>query len=179
MVFIGHTNTHVNMKESVKVNTIKHRKHIRHRLRNASKNAMEHKGVRYIISGGTATGVDVVSFFIIYNYILQKSNLEFGHIHIGAHIASLCASFTLGLITNFLITKYFVFSESNIRGREQFVRYILVAAITFVGNYFMMKLLVDVFSVWPTMARLVAVGTIAILSFRLHKVFTFKVKLPN
>ncbi len=158
---------------------IKHRKHIRQRLHSLSKDAMNHKGVRYIISGGAATGVDVVSFFIIFNYILLKQDLVFGHVHIGAHIASLCVSFTLGLITNFLITKYFVFSESNIRGREQFLRYILVAVITFVGNYFMMKLLVDVFYVWPTLARLIAVGTIAVLSYRLHKVFTFKVKLPK
>jgi putative flippase GtrA len=158
---------------------VKHRKQIRQRLRTASKSAMEHKGVRYIISGGTATGVDVVSFFIIFNYILEKENLHFGHVQIGAHIASLCVSFTLGLITNFLITKYFVFNESNIRGREQFLRYMMVAVVTFFGNYFMMKLLVDVFNVWPTMARLIAVGTIAVLSYRLHKVFTFKVKLPN
>ena len=116
---------------------------------------------------------------MIYNYILLKSHLHFAHITIGAHIASLCISFSLGLVTNFLITKYFVFKESNLRGREQFLRYILIAAITFVGNYFMMKLLVDVFNVWPTLARLFAVGSIALLSFRLHKVFTFKVKLPK
>lgn len=158
---------------------VKHRKHIRHRLKSMSKSAMQHKGVRYIISGGTATGVDVISFFIIFNYILIKNDLIIGRLHIGAHIASLCISFSLGLITNFLITKYFVFKESNIRGREQFLRYILVAVITFVGNYFMMKILVEVFNIWPTLARLIAVGTIALLSFKLHKVFTFKVNLPK
>lgn len=168
------------MKVSDKKDTvIKHRKHIRQRLHSTYKGAMQHKGVRYLISGGTATGVDVVSFFIMFNYILNKENLQLGHMQVGAHIASLCVSFTLGLITNFLITKYFVFNESNIRGREQFLRYVLVAAITFAGNYFMMKLLVDVFAIWPTLARLIAVGTIAVLSYRLHKVFTFKVKLPK
>lgn len=158
---------------------LKHRKHIRQRLHTAYKGAMSHKGVRYLISGGTATGVDVVSFFIILNYILHQNNITIGHMEVGAHIVALCISFSLGLSTNFLITKYFVFSESNIRGREQFLRYVMVAAITFVGNYFMMKLLVDVFQLWPTMARLIAVGTIAVLSYRLHKVFTFKVKLPK
>lgn len=158
---------------------IKHRKHIRHRLKSVSSNAMQMKSVRYILSGGVATGVDVFMFFIMINYILQKNDLIFGRVHVSAHIAALCVSFTLGLITNFLITKYFVFNESNIKGREQFLRYILVAAITFVGNYFIMKILVEVFDVWPTFARLIAVGTIAVLSFRLHKVFTFKVKLPK
>ncbi len=167
------------MPQETNTTHIKHRKHIRHRLKSVSSNAMQMKSVRYILSGGIATGVDVVTFFIMINYILQKNDLIFGHVHISSHIAALCVSFSLGLITNFLITKYFVFNESNIRGREQFLRYILVAAITFVGNYFMMKILVEVFNIWPTFARLIAVGTIAVLSFRLHKVFTFKVKLPK
>lgn len=167
------------MSQQNKLTHIKHRKHIRHRLKSMSLNAMQLKSVRYILSGGIATGVDVVTFFIMINYILQKNDLIFAHVHISAHIAALCVSFSLGLITNFLITKYFVFNESNIKGREQFLRYILVAAITFVGNYFMMKILVEVFNVWPTFARLIAVGTIAVLSYRLHKVFTFKVKLPK
>jgi putative flippase GtrA len=144
-----------------------------------SSSAIKMKSVRYVLSGGIATAVDVVTFFIMINYILQKNDLIFGHVQISAHIAALCVSFSIGLITNFLITKYFVFNESNIKGREQFLRYILVAAITFVGNYFMMKILVEVFNVWPTFARLIAVGTIAALSFRMHKVFTFKVKLPK
>ena len=153
------------------------RKHFKQRLRTAPKKAYKSQGVRYIFSGGTATAVDVASFFVIYNYVLNKEAFQFYHVQIGPHIASLCASFSLGLITNFLITKYFVFKESNIRGREQFLRYIAVALVTFFGNYFMMKLLVDVFSVWPTVARIISVGCIAILSFRLHKVFTFKVKM--
>lgn len=155
------------------------RKHIRQRIRTAPKKAYNSKAIRYIFSGGTATVVDVACFFLVYHYILNQEDLNIAHISIGAHIASLCISFIAGLVTNFLITKYFVFKESNIRGREQFVRYILVAAITFVGNYFMMKLLVEVFNVWPTFARLIAVGSIALLSFRLHKVFTFKVRLPK
>jgi putative flippase GtrA len=162
-----------------KSDRIKHRKQVRSRLKSASKNAMKLKSVRYVLSGGIATGVDVFVFFVMINYVLQKTDLVFNHVQISAHVASLCVSFTLGLITNFLLTKYFVFSDSNIRGREQFVRYVLVATITFVGNYFMMKLLVEVFNIWPTFARLIAVGTIAILSFRLHKIFTFKIKLPQ
>lgn len=170
---------HIIRMESQQSSKAIRRKHIRQRIRTAPKKAYNNKAVRYIFSGGTATLVDVATFFLVYHYILKQAPLVISHISIGAHIASLCISFTSGLITNFLITKYFVFKESNIRGREQFVRYILVAAITFVGNYFMMKLLVDVFYIWPTFARLIAVGSIALLSFRLHKVFTFKVKLPK
>ena len=51
--------------------------------------------------------------------------------------------------------------------------------ITFVGNYLMMKIAVEVFGIWPTAARLMAVATVALLSYRLHKAFTFKVKIPK
>ena len=149
------------------------------RLHQVRKNTYQNKAVRYIFSGGTATMVDVSVFFVVYNYVLHKQDFTYEHIRIAAHVIALCASFSMGLITNFLITKYFVFKESALSGRVQFVRYLLVAAITFVGNYFMMKLLVEVFGVWPTAARLVAVATIALLSYRLHKVFTFKVKIPR
>jgi putative flippase GtrA len=152
--------------------------HIRRRLRTVPRRAYESKLVRYIFSGGTSTGVDMVSYYIAYNYLLKKEHLVIGNATIGAHIAALCISYSLGLITNFLITRYFVFTESTLRKREQFIRYILVAIIVFAGNYFMMKILVEVCDVWPTVARAIAAATIAFLSFRLHKVFTFKVKLP-
>jgi putative flippase GtrA len=153
------------------------RKHLRKRIRTAPRKAYKNKMVRYIFSGGTATGVDVGSYWLFYNFILDKSDLDFGFMMITAPIAALIISYTLGLITNFLITKYFVFSESNTRGREQFVRYLLIAAIIFVGNYFLMKILVEVIKIWPTIARIISAGTIAFMSYRLHKVFTFKVKL--
>jgi putative flippase GtrA len=154
-------------------------RHFKQQFQNVRSKAYESKGMRYIFSGGIATMVDVALFFILYNYVFHREILKVKHIEIGPHIASLIISFCAGLITNFLITKYFVFKESNIRGREQFVRYVAVAFITFWGNYFMMKLMVDVFAVWPTVARVIAVGLIAVLSFRLHKIFTFKVKLED
>jgi len=155
------------------------RRHFKQKIRTAPSRAYRSKGMRYIFSGGIATAVDVGSFFILYNYAFKKEALEILHLMFSAHIAALVISFGLGLITNFLITKYFVFKESNIRGREQFIRYLAVAFVTFWGNFFMMKLLVDAFHVWPTVARIMAVGIIALLSFRLHKVFTFKVKLED
>ena len=110
---------------------------------------------------------------MIYNFVLHQQDFVYEHIRIASHVIALCVSFLMGLITNFLI------SESALRGRDQFARYLIVAAITFVGNYFMMKMLVEVFGVWPTAARLMAVATIALLSYRLHKAFTFKVKIPK
>ncbi len=155
------------------------KKHFRQRIRTAPKKAYRSKIVRYIISGGSATVVDITSYYISYNFVLQKQALVMGNAIIGAHIAALCISYTLGLITNFMITKYFVFNESNIRGREQFIRYLASSVLIFVANYFMMKLLVEVVMLWPTFARILSAGIIAFLSFRLHKVFTFKVRLPK
>lgn len=154
-------------------------KNIRRRIRTVPKKAYQSKLVRYIFSGGTATGIDITSYYFTYNFLLYKNDFQVGTALISAHIAALCVSYTLGLIANFLITKYFVFKESNLRGRDQFARYLIIAVIVFVANYFMMKILVEVVQIWPTVARIIAAGTIALLSYKLHKVFTFRVKLPK
>lgn len=132
---------------------------------------------RFLISGGTAAGVDVVSYYVIFNYILLKQDISFFHSIVSAPVASLICSFSLGFVTSFALSKYFVFTESNLRGRQQLVRFIVVGAINFACNYFLMKFFVEFLHFFPTVARVISIGIVAFLSFYLHKVFTFKVKV--
>jgi putative flippase GtrA len=144
------------------------------------------KYFRYFLSGGLATAVDIGSYFIIFNFIISKENIPltflndtalavFSEVIITGHVFSLVCSFSLGFITNFVISRYFVFHESrDTKKRVQLVRYFLVNVIVFLGNYGMLKLLVEVFDVWATPARVISAGTIAFLSFNLHKIYTFK-----
>lgn len=135
------------------------------------------QSIRFIVSGGTAAAVDVMSYYIIYNYILAKQDIDLFHSVVSAPVASLVCSFSLGFVTSFAASKYFVFTESNLRGRQQLVRFVVVGAINFVCNYMMMKFLVEFLQWYPTIARVISIGTISFLSFYLHRVFTFKVKV--
>lgn len=141
------------------------------------KKILHKQSFRFIISGGFAAGVDVLSYYCIFNYILQKQDIQVLHAVVSAPVASLICSFSLGFIASFLASKYFVFTESNLRGRQQLVRFLVVGAINFACNYFLMKFLVEFLHWYPTVSRVISIGTVAFLSFNLHKVFTFKVKV--
>jgi len=137
---------------------------------------LDNKVVRYFFSAGTATVVDISAYFITFNYILQKQDIPFiDPFVITAPIASLIVSYSCGLMTNFLITKYMVFTESDLRGRHQLVRYLQVAAVILVLNYFFMKFLIHVLEWYPTLSRLISALSIGILSFVFHKFYSFKV----
>jgi len=67
--------------------------------------------MRYAFAAGLATFVDVIAYYISFHFILQKTDLQFfdDALTVSAPIASLGISYTCGLITNFTVTKLFVF----------------------------------------------------------------------
>ncbi|AFD06782.1 GtrA family protein [Solitalea canadensis] len=148
----------------------------RKKIIDLSKNIFENKAFRFLISGGTSTAVDIGVYFVFFNFVIQKQPVYFLNSQVSAHIASLCVSFTAGFITNFFISKYFVFNSSNLRTRVQLFRYVIVAAINFSANYFLLKFFVEFMHWFPTLSRAVAAMIVAVLSFFLGKYFAFRVK---
>lgn len=131
---------------------------------------------RYFISAGLATCVDIAVYFIAYNYIYRKVDFDiFGLFVISAPTASLVLSYTAGLITNFTITKFMVFHESDLETHKQLFRYILVALCVLVLNYFLMSFLIRQLFWYPTIARAFSAVTIGLLSFVIHRKFSFRV----
>ena len=134
------------------------------------------KVVRYFLSAGVATMVDISMYFIAFNYIYQKNDiLLFSSFTIAASTASLLLSYTMGLITNFIITKFLVFHESDLETHKQLFRYILVALVILALNYVMMRFLIRNLEWYPTIARAVSAISIGLLSFIIHKTFSFRV----
>ena len=134
----------------------------------------EVKLVRYFFTAGTATLVDFATYFIFFHQVFKKEDVElFGYV-ISAPIAALIISYTVGLITNFILTKLLVFAESELRTRIQFFRYLVVAFITFWANYLVLKALIEWLNVYPTPARMLSAVAVAFLSFSFHKIYTFK-----
>lgn len=131
------------------------------------------KSFRYLISGGTAACVDLGTYFICLHYIFSSNSLYLGFIT--TPYACLIVSYSVGFVTNFTISKLFVFKTNNMRTRYQLFRFVIVTFIGFVLNYFFMKLLISLGS-YPTVARLISMVMVSGLSYTLHKKFTFRVK---
>jgi len=137
---------------------------------------LDNKIIRYFLSAGVATGVDVTVYFLAYNFIYEKQDIHlFNFMTLSAPTGSLILSYTCGLVTNFLITKYLVFTESDLRGIHQLARYILVALLILGLNYFFMSFLIKVLEWYPTLSRVVSALTIGLLSFVIHKFYSFRV----
>lgn len=132
------------------------------------------KAVRFLFTAGAATVVDVAVYFIFFNFILVKADLLLFGKTLSAPSVSLVISFSCGLITNFFLTKNFVFKGSDLRSGVQFGRFVLVAIGVFFLNYYFMNTLINVFGWFPTIARGFSAITIGVLSFMMHKMFSFR-----
>lgn len=138
-----------------------------------------HKVFRYFIAAGVATVVDICMYFIMYNYVLKKQPVPLPGFVMQAPTVSLMVSYGCGLITNFSITKFFVFHESTLRTRWQFLRFASVAFFVLGLNYLAMTFLIRQLMWYPTISRTCSALSIGVLSFLMHKSFSFKVKKDN
>ena len=125
---------------------------------------LQNKIFRYFVSAGLATWVDITVYFLAYNYLYQKMDIEvFDMYTISAATAS------------FLITRYLVFSESELEFHKQLFRYVLVALLVLALNWGFMRILIRELEWYPTISRAVSALVIGMLSFVIHKTFSFKV----
>ena len=91
------------------------------------------------------------------------------------HIATLCIVFPITLLTGFWLQKYVTFTQSNLHGARQLVRYILVVLINLAVNYYGLKLCVETLGWYPTPSKMVITIVTVIISYFCQKYFTFKV----
>lgn len=137
---------------------------------------LKHKLIRYSVSAMAGTFVDVAVYFIAFNFIYRKQDVYlFNFLVLSAPSASLVLSYSCGLLTNFTITKYFVFTESDLRGHHQLMRYVLVALFVLLLNYGFMTFLIKILHWYPTVSRAVSAAIIGLVSFAFHKTFSFRV----
>ena len=129
---------------------------------------------RYAVCGGSNMFLDIFIYFISYNYILHKQILDLGFIAFKPHIAALWMAFFVSFPVGFLLSKYIVFDTSQLRGRVQLFRYLLIVGVNLILNYAFLKTLVEDLGFYPTIARIFTTCIIVTFSFLSQKHFTFK-----
>jgi len=134
---------------------------------------------RYAVTGVANLVFDWFMYFFIFNFVLEKRMLYLGFITLSSHIATLAIKFPITLTSGFLLQKYVTFSESLNKGREQLFRYYLIAFVNLGLNYVGLKLLVDGFHFFPSIANIILSVLITIFSYISQKKFTFKLPNPN
>lgn len=131
---------------------------------------------RYLACGGGNTLLDIVLYFISYNFILHQQMVHLPFVTISAPIAAVFMAFMVSFPTGFLLNKFIVFSESNLRGRVQLIRYLLLVGVCLLFNYVFMKVFVEYCHIYPTISKILTTVLVVCFSYITQKRFTFKVK---
>lgn len=129
---------------------------------------------RYAACGGTNTLLDITLFFICYNYIVDKQIIHLGWVSISPHIASFIFSFCITFPLGFYLSRYVVFQQITVTKSKQILKYFIVVFGCIILNYVFLKLFVDHWGWYPTLAKVVTTFFVVIFSYTSQKNFTFK-----
>ncbi|WP_295711727.1 GtrA family protein [Mucilaginibacter sp.] len=140
---------------------------------------LDNQVFRFVLSAGVGFLVDISAFYLFYHNLLVRHTYPIGSITVRNSTLSLAISFALGVIVNFLVTRYLVFTESKLSAYKQFFRFASVACIGFFANLFVIKVLIQVFGIYPPLARIGAALSLFFASFFIHKVFSFSLSLRH
>lgn len=128
---------------------------------------------RYAACGGLNLALDWVLYYVFYHFVLRGQVLDLGIIAFKPHIAAFLLRFPFTFLTGFWMARHISFSGSTLRGRTQIVRYLLVAIGNILLNYFGLKLFVEVFHWWPTIAYILVSVICVTFSFLSNKFYSF------
>lgn len=131
---------------------------------------------RYAACGGANTLFDIFLFFISYNFIFRKQNLVLPFVTISPHIAAFMFSFIFTFPIGFILSRYVVFQGSTMTGRAQLFRYFLTVLGAIFLNYIFLKLFVERFHFYPTIAKICTTVIVVAFSYVSQSYFTFKVR---
>lgn len=137
---------------------------------------MPEQTFRYAACGGANTVLGLAIYFVFYQFVFKGEDFDFGFYAFKPHIAALFVSFCINFIVGFLLMKYVVFVDSNLRGRIQLLRYFLSFAFNLVINYGLLKLFVEVLGMNALLSQLITTCIVILISYLSQKHFTFKVK---
>jgi len=135
---------------------------------------MDIKTFRYLACGGGNTVLDIFIYFISYNFILDKNIVHLPFIAVSPHIAAFIISFSITFPLGFFLMRNIVFTGSYLRGRIQFIRYLMLVLVCILLNYIFIKLFVEHFGIYPTVAKILTTVIIITFSYITQRNFTFK-----
>lgn len=105
--------------------------------------------------------------------------VHLGPLTMGAHIAAFVVAFLVSFPLGFILNKFIVFTNSQLRGRVQLFRYGLTVISCIGLNYLFLKLFVEGFHWYPTPSKALTTAIVAVYSYFTQQYFSFKVKSRN
>jgi putative flippase GtrA len=114
--------------------------------------------------------------YVIYQFVFQKEHFYFEQITytISAYtLTSFCCS-VITFFIGFLLMRYIVFTESELKGRIQFFRYALSGVLASVLNWVILKLLIEGFDIYPSISNVLSSCIVVVFSYLMQRRFSFR-----
>lgn len=131
------------------------------------------KTFRYAACGGGNLVLDTFLYFLFYNFVLDKQDVDLRLVTLSSHIASLFFVFPITFLTGFLLNRYITFQSYELPAKVQLYRYFLVSMGAICISYVLMKIFVDGFGFYPTPSKILTIGISVVYSYLLQNRYTF------
>ena len=133
---------------------------------------------RYAASGGGNLLLGFFIYFISYKYIFLEKEFNFGFYAMKGHVAALAVSFGVTFPVGFFMSKYVVFSDSNMKGKVQLFRYFMICMFNFLLNYLLLKIFVETLHIYPVIAQVFTTCIVVVFSYIAQRNFSFRPSAP-
>lgn len=119
---------------------------------------------RYVFVGGVATVVDWGILYIL---------TEFAHLH---HLLSAVVSFVAGLITNFILSKLFVFNanEAKVNKVLEFAGYAIIGVVGLGITELIMFVVTDKIHIHYMLSKIIATVIVLVWNYLARKYIIYK-----
>lgn len=129
---------------------------------------------RYAACGGGNQVLNILVYFVSYNFILKKQIVHLSYIAISPHIAAWLIAFAITFPVGFYLNFAVVFNGSYLKKRIQLFRYFSVVSICILLNYILMKFFVEQLNWYPTISFIITNILVTVFSYLTQRNFSFK-----
>ncbi len=134
---------------------------------------------RYLACGGSGAMLNIGVYYLSYHFLFHEMDVS-THLAImpvmRAAVAAAIVAFFVSTPYGFLMSRYIVFQESNLKGRVQIFRYLLTVAACAVLTYFFIPFFHYTCGIYATPSSILTNIVVAVFSYMAQRFFTFKVK---
>ncbi len=129
---------------------------------------------RYAVCGGANMVLDMVLYFLFYNFLYAKRYLVIGPVTVSPEIAAFLTAFPITFLTGLWLARNVSFRNSPLRSVTQGGRYFMVVVLNIAVKYSGLKLLVEVMGVYPSVSNAILTVVTVAISYLLQKNFSFR-----
>jgi len=130
----------------------------------------------YAVCGVSNLVLSWFLFFIFYQFLFKKENWQLPLVNftLSSYTMTAFLCFIISFSIGFTLLKYVVFTKSQLKGTIHLFRYATSAAITGFTIWILLKLFIESFHLFPSIANIVSSCIVVVISYLLQRKFSFR-----